>query len=224
MIGSVHGNGLGAIAQEQPAMAELATQNQALEQKNAALEKQHVAMSLLIQELMQQNARLAAANAGGSTLLKETVQQLDNGQMARDAEIELLRQEVTLLEAQQEEANTQHADELRRKDGLIAQFERRIAQLEARQGPYQELTQSIKEIASTDNVRGRATPSGGFERRIRHDLWSPDTAGYYLKQMKDGAEIADGLISAVAKINEELLKVEKEELNALNENQAKGGK
>jgi uncharacterized coiled-coil protein SlyX len=222
MIGSVHGNGLGAIAQEQPAMAELATQNQALEQKNAALEKQQAAMSLMIQELMQQNARLAAANAGGSALLKETVQQLDNGQMARDAEIELLRQENTLLKAQQEEANAQHADELLGKDGLNAQLERRVTQLEARQGPYQELTQSIKEIASTPVVSDYATLSKGWEAQIYriHDSFE---AAIHVERKKAIVDLAVGLTSAVAKINEELLKVEKEELKALNENQAEGG-
>jgi hypothetical protein len=219
MSGPVYGNGLGAIAQEQPAMAALATQNQALMLEVEVLKKQQAAMQQLFQQMVKQNEHLAAANTGGSAALKETVQQLDNGQMARDAEIELLRQEITLFKAQQEEANANHADEIRRKDGLIAQLERRVTYLEARQGPYQELTQSIKEIASTDFIRNLATPPGGVESRIKFDILPPTVAARYLAAGKEHAKIADGLLSAVAKVDAELLKVEKEELKALNDNQ-----
>jgi chromosome segregation ATPase len=206
MIGPVNGNGLGAIVQEQPAMAELATQNQALEQKNAALEKQHAAMSLMILQLTQQNARLAAANAGGSALLKETVQQLDNGQMARDAEIELLRQENTLLKAQQEEVNAQNADETQQKNGRIARLERRIAELEAKQQACQEFFQAVRTVSTSDCIIGSTTD--GLNQTLKHlyglNRNSPATIGYIAQMGRIKPESADALVLAVAKVQQDL--------------------
>jgi predicted nucleic acid-binding protein len=94
---------------------------EALEQKNAALEKQHAAMSQMIQLLTSQNARLAAANVEGSAVLKDTVQQLGSGQNAMAERVEFLEQKAILLEAKLEGAYAQHGDEVSQKDSQIAE-------------------------------------------------------------------------------------------------------
>jgi small-conductance mechanosensitive channel len=207
MIGPVHGNGIVANMQEQPGMAALATQNQALVQENQALKKQQAAMQQLFQQMAKQNERLAAVNAGGSTMQLKGAELLGEKVNALTEANELLRQENTLLKAQQEEVNAQHADETQQKNGRIVRLERRIAELEAKQQACQEFFQTVRTVSTSDFIIQSTTDGLNQTLKSCSDYWSPYTLNWRIKDGRVKAESADALVLAVAKVQQDLLDI-----------------
>jgi chemotaxis receptor (MCP) glutamine deamidase CheD len=204
-IGSAtYGGELVAIMPEQPAMVALATQNQALMLEVEALKKQQAAMQQLFQQMVKQNERLAAANAGGSALLKETVQHLDIGQSALAAENELLRQEITLLKAEQEEANAQHGDEVNQKDGQIAEQATTIEWQKKKIKILESAFSVMKSVSSSDFVQLKTSVAIS---KYSLDVYDEFDISYYLREH---APYADALTKSVEDTNEALLNLLKE--------------
>jgi LPS sulfotransferase NodH len=123
--------------------------------------------------------------------------------MARDAENELLRQEITLLKAQQEEANAQHADEIKRRDSHAEQRERRIAELEAKQQACQEFFHTVRTVSMSDFIVDNKLE--GLSKRTAH--LSPHTASIVEQRFRVTAASADALVLAVAKVQQDLLDI-----------------
>jgi hypothetical protein len=102
---------------------------------------------------------LAAANAGGSIIQLKGAELLGEKVSALTEANELLRLENTLLKAQQDEANAQHADEISQKNSHIAQLERGFTEQVVEKLAYREFFKKIKKVSESPLVMNHTQES-----------------------------------------------------------------